>query len=115
MPVPDDNPLLVDFEGASATMIADLDVLDYTSIPNSITLGPAVPASVTFELRWSGPVSRDITVQDKDNGFRGRFLENTATISWSASRAGFSFVSDPASTSTSVFAELGRESNGIFF
>jgi hypothetical protein len=113
--LPRGNPLLVDFEAAEATLIADLDMQDYTKIPNSLALGPAVPANVTFELRWSGPINRDITVQDAANGFRGRFLENKATLSWTATRAGFKFVSDPANTSTSVFAELGRESNGIFF
>jgi hypothetical protein len=39
--------------------------------------------------------------------------ENQATLSFSASQAGFTFVSDAANTSTSVFAQLGRESNGI--
>jgi hypothetical protein len=115
MRLPDDNPLIVDFDNGEATLIADLDVLDYTKIPNALALGPAVPANVTYELRWKGPVSRDITVSDATNGFRGRFLENQATLSWSATEAGFKFASDPASTSTSVFAELGREFNGIFF
>jgi hypothetical protein len=60
-------------------------------------------------------ISRDINFQDSDRRFRGRFLENNATLAWSASRAGFKFVSDAASSSTSVFAELARESNGLFF
>ena len=70
---------------------------------------------VSYELRWRGPIARDISVRDTDHGFRGRFLENTATLAFSASEAGFKFVSDSANTSTSVFAQLGRESNGIFF
>jgi hypothetical protein len=115
MPLPHDNPLTIDFEAGAATLIADLDVLDYTSIPNAVTLGPAVPANVTFELRWSGPIKRDITFQDPTRTFRGRFLENQAILSWSASRSKFSFVSDAANTSTSEFAELARESNGLFF
>ena len=115
MPLPRDNPLVVDFPAGEATLVADLDVLDYTSIPNAVNLGPAVPAEVSYELRWAGPISRDIMVQDSDRLFRGRFLENKATLTWSASRAGFKFVSDAANTSTSVFAELARESNGLFF
>jgi hypothetical protein len=89
--------------------------LDYTKIPNAVSLGAAVPAAVNFEVRWLGPIARDIAFQDSDRGFRGQFRENKATLAWSASRAGFTFVSDPASTSTTVFAELARESNGIFF
>ena len=90
-------------------------MLDYGTLPNALALGPAVPASVSYELRWSGPVSRDITVRDADHSFRGEFKENTATLSWSAARAGFKFVSDTASTSKAVFAQLARESNGVFF
>jgi hypothetical protein len=115
MPLPNDNPLLINFETAEATLIADLDMLDYTTAANALVFGAAVPASVRYEVRWSGPISRDITVRDSDHGFRGRFLENTARVSCSASRAGFKFVSDPASTSTTLFAQLGRESNGVFF
>ena len=96
-------------------MIGDLDLTDYTKVPNSLALGAGVPAGVTFELRWSGPITREVPVRDADHGFRGLFKENTATLAWSASRAGFKFVSDPANTSKSVFAQLGRESNGIFF
>jgi hypothetical protein len=115
MPLPPDNPLVINFEAGEATLIADLDLLDYTSIPNAAKLGPAVPAEVNYELRWSGPISRDFNFQDSDRGFRGRFLENKVTLAWSASRAGFKFVSDAANTSTNVFAELARESNGLFF
>jgi hypothetical protein len=115
LPLPDDNPLLLDFEAGEATLIADLDVADYTSIPNSFGLGAGVPAGVTYEVRWLGPIARDISVRDPANGFRGQFRENTATLAWSASRAGFKFTSDGADTSKTVFAQLGRESNGIFF
>jgi hypothetical protein len=39
---------------------------------------------------------------------------SAATMTWSASNSlGFSFVSNPAGT-TSVFAELGHVSNGVF-
>ena len=113
--LPEDNPLLIDFQAGEATLIADLDVLDYTKIPNAFALGPAVPGAVTFELDWSGPITRDLNVRDTANRFRGRFLENKATLAWSASRAGFKFVSDSADTSKSVFAQLGRERNGVFF
>jgi hypothetical protein len=115
MRLPDDNPLLIDFDSAEATVIGDLDLGDYTKIPNALSLGAAVPVNVTFELRWSGPVTREASVRDSTYGFRGLFKENSATLTFSATRAGFKFVSDAANTSTSVFAQLGQESNGIFF
>jgi hypothetical protein len=36
-------------------------------------------------------------------------------MKWSANVGDFKFVSGPASTSSSVFAEIGRERNGSFF
>jgi hypothetical protein len=38
-----------------------------------------------------------------------------ATIAWSARQAGFTFQSDPAATSKTVYAELGHERNGVFY
>jgi hypothetical protein len=113
--LPDDGLLLNDFSAGEATLIGDLDLSDYTKIPNSLALGAGVPAGVTFELRWRGPISRELSLQDTDHGFRGTFRENKATLTFSASRDGFKFVSDAANTSKSVFAQLAREANGIFF
>jgi hypothetical protein len=114
-PLADDNPLLINFDAAEATLIADIDLLDYGNIPNALQLGAAVPANVTYELRWSGPISRIVSVADSAHTFRGQFMQNTASLTWSATRLGFTFASDPANTSTSLFAQLGQESNGIFF
>jgi hypothetical protein len=113
--LPNDSGLLIDFDAAEATLTADLDLFDYTKVPNARALGPAVPAAVSYEVIWGLPSKREINVQDSAHVFRGRFVENTATLAFSASQAGFRFVSDPPSKSSSVFAELGRERNGFFF
>ena len=73
-----------------------------------------MPAAITYELRWRGPIKREASVLDAENGFRGLFKENQATLTWSASQTGFRFVSDAVNTSTTVFAQLGREANGVF-
>jgi hypothetical protein len=58
-------------------------------------------------------------VRDATGGFAGDFwvssTSGATTLQWSASEPGFSFVSDPAATSSSYFAALGRERNGAFF
>jgi hypothetical protein len=113
-PLPQDSALEIDFEGGEATLIVDIDLRDFTKKANSQALGAAVPAAITYDLRWSGPVKREASVLDQENGFRGLFKENQATLSWSVSETGFIFVSDAANTSTTVFAQLGREANGIF-
>ena len=75
---------------------------------------PNVPATVSLAMEWQG-LRAELEVRDLVNGFAGRYRECSATIQWSAEEAGFSFVSDPASTSVTRFAQLGRERNGIFF
>lgn len=75
---------------------------------------PNVPATVSLDMQWSGKTAR-VTVEDPVNGFAGDYRECSATIAWSAVEAGFSFASDPAATSVTKFAELGRERNGRFF
>jgi hypothetical protein len=59
----------------------------YACGDRNLSLAEAVPAEVTFEVRWSGPIARDISFQDADRGFRGQYRENKATLAWSASRA----------------------------
>jgi methylaspartate ammonia-lyase len=49
------------------------------------------------------------------HGYAAAFIHDTAAIAWSGQQGNFTFVSDPASTSTSQFAALGKERNGRFF
>ena len=94
--------------------MSDLETRDFHDLVNTLHRGPSVPADVSFLIRWSGVTAR-VKVRDDTNQFVGRFIEDTATVSWSAKQKDFKFVSDPASTSTSLFAEIGRERNGVFF
>ncbi len=87
--------------------VADFPLVDTIPSPN--------PAStVSFDMEWSGETAA-LKVKDLVNGYSGEYRECSATIEWTAQEAGFMFVSDPASTSTTRFAEIGRERNGKFF
>ena len=77
----------------------------------------------SLEIEWSGIFSRD-TANEPVNKMRGNFVENKARIAVTATTPksavtalsnghGFRFVSDPASTSVSNFAEIGQGQNGI--
>ena len=92
----------------------NLETRDFHDLVITLNRGPSVPADVSYRIRWSGVTDR-VTVRDDTNQFVGNFIEDTATVSWSSKQKGFKFVSDPASTSTSLFAEIGRERNGVFF
>src|SRR6516162_8209195 len=107
----------VDLDRATATMrVKDADVEDYHTLKNAVLDGPSDPASVSFVIRWQGVKAR-VEVDDFDLGFAGQFIEDSATVEWSASvpSTGFSYTSDPAATSKTVFAEIGSERNGVFF
>jgi hypothetical protein len=113
-------------EGKASLKVTDLAVTDWKTNGNSISggklLGPGVPATVSYEINWSG-ATRKVKVRDAKNGFAGLFVETGATISWSSSQKsqfggnpdGFAFVSDAASTTKTDFAEIGHERNGVFF
>jgi zona occludens toxin (predicted ATPase) len=101
-----------DLGRATATMrVTNADVEDYHTLKNAILEGPSDPASVSFVIRWHGVKAR-VEVQDFELGFAGRFIEDSATVEWSARvpSTGFRFHSDPA-----TFAEIGSERNGVFF
>jgi len=112
--VPDDS-VEVDFDDARASMnLTDVDVRDFQSIPNFLNAGPSVPADVSFHILWSG-VKQRIHLHDNQKKFDAQLIVDTATMGWSARTKDFKFESDPAHTSTTVFAAFGRERNGVFF
>jgi hypothetical protein len=69
---------------------------------------------VSFEVRWFGAGDR-ANNKNKANGFAGEYVRNQAQMEWTATVGDFRYVSAPASTSASEFAELGTERNGSFF
>jgi hypothetical protein len=81
------------------------------------------PAVVSFDVVWSGPITRRVSVSDGTlgNDYAGNYVENQLTVTWSGTNlaTGFSFTSNPGTFATSFFdggfAELGKERNGIFF
>ncbi len=112
--IPDDS-VEIDLDEAEASMdLSDLEIRDFFTLTNALQGGMSVPAVVSFHINWSGVKNR-VKISDETNQFTGNYIEDTATIGWSAQEAGFKFVSDPENTSTPVFAEIGKERNGFFF
>jgi len=104
----------------SATMEAEhVHVLDYGNIGNALFGGgPApLPATVSYKVSWKG-VDQRVNIRNTDpvyGGFAGEFIRNSAQMEWTATVGNYQFVSDPLSTSSSSFAEIGHERNGVFF
>ncbi len=112
--IPDES-VEVELDDAEASMkLSDVEIRDFFNIGNALMRGKSVHADVNFHVRWSG-VKKRVHTRDATNQFDGRYIEDTATMAWSAEEKGFKFVSDPADTSITLFAEIGHERNGVFF
>jgi hypothetical protein len=103
-------------KGRASLQVRNIVVTDYGDYGNALFGGgpPPVPATVSFEVQWSGVAER-VNVVNPTDGFAGEFVRNSAQMAWSATVGDYSFVSAPASTSSSIFAEVGHERNGVFF
>jgi hypothetical protein len=107
-------------EGTARFHMTNLAITDFHDFANSIGSVqppiPTVPVTVSFDTRWRAtkPLAQ---VRDATNHFVGEFMHSQATIEWSVQEPAknFSFVSNPASTSTTVGGAIGRERNGKFF
>jgi hypothetical protein len=92
----------------------NLPVPDYHEFISSITGGPSDAGVVSFDIEWSASQDRR-QLGSAAGSFSAGVVFNTATVAWRGETAAARYVSDPAATSVSLFAEVGRESNGVFF
>lgn len=100
--------------GKASFRVRDLDVEDYHDVVNALTDGPSVPASISWDIRWSHPLGRT-KIRDVENQFAGDFVQNIAQTAWSGVTETAQFVSDAAGTSVNEFSLLAHERNGVFF
>ncbi|MFL6450084.1 MAG: hypothetical protein ACJ746_20760 [Bryobacteraceae bacterium] len=97
----------------------DVPILDYSTIGNALFAGGPAPVhgSVSFRVVWSGAGER-VSIRNTDpvfGGFEGQFLRNSARMEWTGTVGDLRFESKPLRTSSSSFAEIGREQNGSYF
>lgn len=91
-----------------------LSVPDFHDLNNALAEGPSVPGVVSFDIRWT-PSNDRRCFHNEELQYFGRMVINAATCAWSGATREAKFVSDPASTSINVVAEVGRVKNGVFF
>ena len=112
--VPDDSVTVDPAQGTATLQARDVAVLDYGTIPNALSaMIPPVPATVSFRVEWRA-TAPPAPVRNETQGFAGEFALATAQMEWTATAGRYSFASAPLATSTSTFAEMGRERNGAF-
>jgi hypothetical protein len=105
--------------GSASLQVSNAPILDYGSLPNALFGGggPPVPGVVSFKVDWHG-VQQRANIRNTDpvyGGFAGEFVRNAAQMQWTAKVGDFVFESDAPGTSSSSFAEIGHERNGVFF
>lgn len=114
VPIPAIGPVVLG-TGTARMTASDMALLDFFDIPNALfrfETPVSVDATCSFDVRWHGPVSSRGRVTTP--GSSGELVTSQATMTWSAANSsGFRFVSNPSGT-TSVFAQLGHLSNGVF-
>jgi hypothetical protein len=119
-------------EEVASLHLKNVLVFDAFTVPNSLDtrhpMGKVHAVINSLRMEWRGTTFRR-SHEDCIDAFRGEYFEDRATIeviattrptparacSRTAARNGFRFVSDPAETSVSHFAQIGREHNGLFF
>jgi hypothetical protein len=105
----------VELESGKASMeLQNFMTSDWGNILHNLRNENPLPAAVSFSVVWQKELQR-LALRDPQNGFEGRFVETQALVQWTATQKGFTFVSDPLETSTSSFAVIGHERNGVFF
>jgi hypothetical protein len=119
LPISDDGIEVNLGKGRAVVEARHVPIFDYGAIPNALFGGgpAAVPGHVSYRVAWSGVTDR-LHIKNSDpiyGGFAGEFVRNSAQMEWRATVGDFHFVSAPMATSSSTFAELGHERNGIFF
>jgi hypothetical protein len=112
--IPQDNVVVHFGDGVAMVNSSNLAEQDAGNVLNALQGGPTTPATVSFEMRWAA-TGQPMALTDPVHGFTGEFFISDFSIQWSATKAGFTFESDPAGTSVSLRSVLGHERNGVFF
>ena len=101
--------------GRASYHLTALPITDYGSIPNGLFhFASPRGAIVTFDVEWSGVVSRS-SVSDPTTQFQGEFAMTNAHVTWSALEGGSHVFTSASSGQTVDFAEVGHQQNGAFF
>jgi hypothetical protein len=116
--------------GIASLRLSDVPVMDAHDLLNNLTGGKGftgmglnippiapVPATVSFDIEWSGVITSAKVVNEMQT-FRGQYVRTGATINWSAAPSkpgGFAFQSEAPNPARNRYSIIGHEQNGVFF
>lgn len=103
--------------GRATMSVSALEMPDFFNFDNAAVLGPSEPGIVSFHIEWAR--SRDRRRFRHGEGtpgqWRANMVINEAKAQWEGESALAHYISDVIETSSSIFAEVGHERNGVFF
>jgi hypothetical protein len=100
--------------GRATMSVCGLGIPDFFTFDNAAVMGPSEPGVVSFHIEWAK--SRDKRrFRYEPEEWRADVVINEARAEWEGETDLAHYVSDPLATSSSLFAEVGRERNGVFF
>jgi hypothetical protein len=109
------DSVTIDVARRVATLsVKDQAMPDFFTIPNALMHGKSQPATVSYDLTWTGGAGQPERWADLTKGFHGDFMPATVTGTWSGRTQGFEFVADAADAIETRFAAVGYEQNGSF-
>jgi hypothetical protein len=114
IPLPPQSVVANPGAGSAVYRATNIEIRDFVDFNESLSGQPGDPATVSFEVRWSG-VDQRVRIHDEDTEFAGEFVRGKAQMRWAAVVGNYQFRSEPLSTSSSDFAEIGTMRNGTFF
>jgi hypothetical protein len=95
--------------------VRNLESRDYHDLINAVTPGATfLPAVVSFRVEWASSGDRH-QFHDTVNGFDADVVLTSAKAWWSGETSAARYVAEDIATSTSLFAEVGHERNGVYF
>lgn len=94
--------------------VGDLRMRDYHDLGNALMEGESAPAVASFHIEWAASRDRH-RFRYPPEKWAASVVFNSAQVAWRARTRTATFVSDPAPTSMSLFAEVGVERSGVFF
>jgi hypothetical protein len=116
IPIPEGSVDANPGAGRATLQVSNAAVFDHGSIGNALVSGsgdPMIPSTVSFTVQWSGVNDRQ-NVKNSGDGHAGEFVFGSAQMEWTATAGIYTFQSAPLATSSSSFAVLGKERNGVF-
>ncbi len=111
--VPDRAVTYDEKTGVGTLKVEGIRLNDHYHVGNALAGGPSDKVVASFTSTWKA-TGKPQKVSSEADDFVGMFRDAVSTCEWESQGSGFAYKTDPADTSNTVFALIGKERNGAF-